>query len=913
MAEATARGKVTGYVNDTGALSNKAIVWWHDSSAPFVVIIKFSADCTTFSVRFLKAQFNGTTPVAVNCSNGLDGVNDKYQFYMAKKTVSGSTVYLPVLKDVNTGVSYSFPVTNIDPRFPAVSTPTGGPWNNAFGMGFYIALAKSNDDIDALASVTSANLWTGRNTANYGYPFRNNSLYLCDLPNKNSAGGSYTPGTVLTFNEYFSFNSADYGIKDKVWDSASKIAIFGCCEAGLSGNSNDCYSFPTMSEDKKGFFASIMDVNLNLVFKPVDIQLVTAKTSGTTLAAQIKWTPSSKFTSDVLHYRVRNNSNGRYIDINTGQYKSGTTAANYYTKNPHTYNNDKKNYAEILCKGLKNGVTYIVDYYITMPGDSTKYGTDSINRKTISLDARILLIDIVSVTVHAYSTGNSSGISIGSKTIKGDIYLYNSSTLVTSKTLTNSSTAEQQITGLTGSTKYDLKIYFSNVKAYTLTGNDFTFNSIGNTGAGDVDVIYQTTFTTDTEPQIDSTNVSVTGQTIAITEKFILNGATYLNVTFSLYKGSARAANLVGEVTIPGTETQSTFSHTFTNDNISNNNSLTIEPGIDYVVTCNALAGMVGLLDSVNCQTYKLELSTVDTNGNTVLIPYANNGKYKSVSTRAVAATLTVSKGYDSDSSRTNATVDIEVFGEYASEVETSVIDTSTNYIKYIIADHLKHGEEYSFTYLPIKVNRNTGAITALYDAYCAIDAITKQLYVWYQAGNITTHSCEVTVNAYALDLIDQTTATYDEDPITGYKTSIARCYEQNDTHGSHFQAITNQTKYGYTSKTADSDKAHIPILQEGTPGSQNTTNFYSSGTKSKVVDGLDYFTGYNVRIEITDGYNTAVAESVNIVTEFPFVKIYDGSSYKNAIPLLCISGAAKPAAALIADANGDWKYCNPE
>ena len=244
MAEATARGKVTGYVNDTGALSNKAIVWWHDSSAPFVVIIKFSADCSTFSVRFLKAQFNGTTPVAVNCSNGLDGVNDKYQFYMAKKT-SGTykNKYMPVLKDVNTGVSYSFPDSNVDTQnhngvyYIPTTSPTASFWNNAYGMGFYVALAKSNADINALANVTASNLWTGRNTGSYGYPFRNNSLYLCDLPNKNSSGGTYNPGTVKSFNEYFSFDSADYGIKDKVWNSASKIAIFGCCEAGLSGNS----------------------------------------------------------------------------------------------------------------------------------------------------------------------------------------------------------------------------------------------------------------------------------------------------------------------------------------------------------------------------------------------------------------------------------------------------------------------------------------------------------------------------------------------------------------------------------------------------------------------------------------------------------------------------------------------------
>lgn len=912
MAEATARGKVTGYVNDTGALSNKAIVWWHDSSAPFVVIIKFSADCSTFSVRFLKAQFNGTTPVAVNCSNGLDGVNDKYQFYMAKKT-SGtySGKYMPVLKDVNTGVSYSFPDSNVDTQnhngvyYIPTTSPTASFWNNSYGMGFYVALAKSNADINALANVTASNLWTGRNTGSYGYPFRNNSLYLCDLPNKNSSGGTYNPGTIKSFNEYFSFDSADYGIKDKVWNSASKIAIFGCCEAGLSGNSNDCWSFPTMTEDKKGFFATIMDVNLNLVFPPMDIQLVTAKTSGTTLAAQIKWTPSSKFTSDVLHYRVRNNSNGRYINISTGEYRSGTTAANYYTKNPHTYNNDKKNYAEILCKGLVSGVTYVVDYYITMPGDSTKYGTNSVSRRTISLDAYIASIQLDRINVHAYSTGNSSGISIASKTIKADINPTSSPSSVTTKTL-NNSTSDQTITGLVESTEYDLKIYFSNVKAYTLTGDDFTFNSIGNTGAGEIDVVYETQFTTNTGYQVDTATVSVTGRTVTVTEKFILNNSRNLTVSFSLYRGSARPANLVAQATLySSVPTQNTFTYAFLND---------IDPGTDYVVTCNAVDDAnLGNFMSLYCQTYKLELSTTDTSGNTVLLPYSDSsGKYKSVSTRAVAATLTVSKGYDSESNYKNSTIEVVVSGEDGNAAEISVIDTATKSVKYIIADHLRDAEEYALMFYPVKVNTKTGAATELTDAAESIAAVTKQLLVWYRTDNITINSCEVTVNAYALDPDTETSATYDEDPITGYKTSLARCYPEDDVHGSHFQAILG-TSYGYSTKTADPDKAHVLILQEGTPGSQSTTNFYSSGTKSKVIEGLDYFTTYNVRIAITDGYNTAVADSVNITTEFPFVRIYNGNSYKNAIPLLCIGGVAKPAAALIADANGDWKYCNPE
>ena len=914
MAEAEARGKVTGKVNNQSTSVNKAIVWWHDSSAPFVVIIKFSEDCNKFSVRFLKAQFNttnGTTPVTISCTNGLDNTNDSYQFYMQKMT-SGSYngYYLPVLKDLVTGYTYPFPVSNIDPSFPPSTTSTGGPWNNAFGMGFYLALAKTGDDIEALRNLSANQLWTGRNTTSYGYPFRNNSLYLYDLPNKNSTSGG--AGTITSFNEFKTFNSDAYGVKD---DDA-RIAIFGCCEAGLTSNNNTCYSFPTMTEDKKGLFASIMDVELDLVYTPSDIRVEASKASGTTIATQISWLSSSNVSADKLHYRIRKSGTNTYINPNTGLANPDT----YFVKTSHTYRADGRSYAEFLCKHLAQGTSYTIEYYVTMTNVATHFTSSSspiISITTFGLGGSIKQVYFRKVEFYGAYAGEYTGLdNIGAKVLACKVTPGSSSP----QTLANNYDVKT-MSGLTPNTDYTLKLFIVNVVPYTLTGNDFYDNEIKDTGNTDTssggttesDVYMTFQFKTLRPFDFNIGSESTTGETITVRQTFDLHDSTNLKITFKLYKGSTQAAtSLVHEFSLQApSSTLDNFNYTFRKGAVLNNNNLDIERGQDYNIQVIAEDGGTGAEKNTKtgpgrkCSTYNILVE--HTNGfNTFATEYSDppspNMYFNSVSTRAVKFCVTITNGKDTASLYNHqsfpASVDAVASGIGLDSAVTSYADApiETN-IKFVTIDHIKDGSEILVTLKAVKYNFNTGEATVLDDTAVTLHMRTKNLTSYLGITNVSVNSCKLWVVVNALDdKLDET--EYDYDYVTGTPVTIVPC--QNNNHYSHFMYQPG-TKYGIDTKTADLDKRHIPITQDG--------NFFGPYQKNKVFTGLDYFTTYIATVTVTDGFNNNTS-SILFNTEFPFARIYQGGQWHKAMPLIYYNGSWKAAAPVVYQSG--WKLCDP-
>ena len=168
------------------------------------------------------------------------------------------------------------------------------------------------------------------------------------------------------------------------------------------------------------------------------------------------------------------------------------------------------------------------------------------------------------------------------------------------------------------------------------------------------------------------------------------------------------------------------------------------------------------------------------------------------------------------------------------------------------------------------------------------IYAQIKDCYAYNLKGEKTStndSTISTTVKTYELTLVNTSIEEYQHKIITKWQAKVNGANTDKDSIDNTlftFGTLTTsaKTESGYQSPTDANVSTHL------TKGGSTTTGNYQTN-KTVTSDKLEwYYCAYDITARITDGYNT-VSATVSAHTKFPYTWIYDGSSWKKAMPYI--------------------------
>lgn len=123
------------------------------------------------------------------------------------------------------------------------------------------------------------------------------------------------------------------------------------------------------------------------------------------------------------------------------------------------------------------------------------------------------------------------------------------------------------------------------------------------------------------------------------------------------------------------------------------------------------------------------------------------------------------------------------------------------------------------------------------------------------------------------------------------------------------FGATSNWQAYADTDKYDDNIVFVIDECNIKKRGESSVAGTTSGTYKTLDHTGLESYTDYTIKATVSDGYNKASA-TVDVKTQFPYIRVYDGTKWRKAIPYIYDGSNWKIAKPM--EYNGtSWKECN--